>query len=87
MTRNVREDTTTVLMRVRAAHPGWDVAWDDARRVWWASLRISPTATHDIFAHSLPVLEGKLDALASARLGSAETVRLAAGVGQTSDLG
>ncbi|HUZ24726.1 MAG TPA: hypothetical protein VMV07_13280 [Streptosporangiaceae bacterium] len=73
MTRSVREDTATGLMRIRAAHPGWDVARDDARRAWWASLRISPTATHDIYAHSLPVLEGKLNALASARLGSAET--------------
>jgi len=79
MTRGVREDTTSTLMRIRAAHPGWEVAWDDARRVWWASLRISPAATHDIFAHSLPVLEGKLDALASDRHSSAETVQLAAG--------
>jgi len=87
MTRSVREDTTSALMRIRAAHPGWDVAWDDARRVWWASVRISPTATHDIYAHSLAVLEGKLDALASDRLSSAETVRLAVGVGKASDLG
>jgi len=81
----IREDASSTLMRIRAAHPGWEVAWDDARRVWWASLRISPAATHDIFAHSLPVLEGKLDALASDRLSSAETVQLAAG--QASDLG
>ena len=72
--RSVREDTTTALMRIRAAHPAWDVAWDDARRVWRASVRISPAATHDIYAHSLAVLEAKLDARASARLSSAETV-------------
>jgi len=87
MTRGVREDTTSALMRIRAAHPGWEVAWDDARRAWRASVRISPAATHDIYAHSLPVLEGKLDALASDQLSSAETVQLAAGVGQTSDIG
>ena len=84
MTRGTYADTGTALMRIRAAHPGWEVAWDDARRVWWASTRLSPAATHDIYAHSLPVLEGKLGALASDRHSSAETVQLAAGVGQTS---
>jgi len=83
MTRGTYEDTGTALMRIRAAHPGWEVAWDDTRRAWWASARLSPTATHDIYAHSLPVLEGKLGALASTRLSSAETVQLAAGAGQT----
>jgi len=77
MTRGTYADTGTALMRIRAAHPAWEVAWDDARRAWWASLRISPAATHDIFAHSLPVLEGKLGALASGRHSSAETVQLA----------
>jgi len=61
------EDTGTALMRIRAAHPAWEVAWDDTRRAWWASIRLSPAATRDIFAHSLPVLESKLGALASDR--------------------
>ena len=69
MTRGTYEDTGTALMRIRVAHPAWDIAWDDARRAWWASLRISPTATRDIFAHSLPVLEAKLGAGQASNLG------------------
>jgi hypothetical protein len=56
----MREDNTSTLTRIHAAHPSWDVR-QIAGRAWEAITRPTDTALHVIVSPTLQILEQALD--------------------------
>jgi hypothetical protein len=67
------ESRITLLTRVLAAHsPRWEITRDEVADVWTAWTKPTPTSERLICAHSLDVLERRLDAIAEKELAEKE---------------
>jgi hypothetical protein len=63
------EPQITLLTRMLTAHsPHWEITHDEIAGVWIAWTKPTPTSEHFICAHSLDVLERRLDAIAEKEL-------------------